>query len=32
LRSLTNLTQLDLRRNPITDKTCPVQPESVCRL
>jgi Leucine-rich repeat (LRR) protein len=32
LQSLTNLTWLDLRNNPLSSKTCPVKPASVCRL
>ncbi|MGB0562312.1 MAG: leucine-rich repeat domain-containing protein, partial [Spirulinaceae cyanobacterium] len=30
LRSLTNLQQLALYNNPLRDRTCPVQPASVC--
>jgi internalin A len=31
LASLTNLTELSLRGNQITEKICPVKPESICR-
>jgi len=27
---LTNLARLDLSGNPITLKTCPIEPESIC--
>jgi len=27
---LTNLARLDLSGNPITLKTCPIKPESIC--
>jgi len=31
LSTLTNLTELNLSNNPtLTDKTCPVKPESIC--
>ena len=31
LANLTNLTELDLKGNPLRDRTCPVQPEAICR-
>ncbi|MDY6940961.1 MAG: leucine-rich repeat domain-containing protein, partial [Cyanobacteriota bacterium] len=30
LSGLTNLTALNLYHNPLTDRTCPVEPQSIC--
>ncbi|MFN7657406.1 MAG: leucine-rich repeat domain-containing protein, partial [Dolichospermum sp.] len=31
LSNLTNLTSLDLAKNPLTSKQCPLKPESICK-